>query len=305
MELNRTWSGILPEGYIKKRFKYFYYSSNAGAVIDKSWWHQGDELLYTCQETPMKSNYYMFPDNRRTSERDLLLTRNATPYVFIPEKRSIYSNVVQRVTIDSMYNIKYVKYALDCATDSVKVNGDTIPSWNMEVWGNLYLPTPSLETQNRIVMYLDKNIDIIDKSVTVLLSQIDELNKFIDGKINEAIYVKPMKVGKTKKINRLWINEIPEDWELSKFKILFSLNKGLGITKADLTPEGLPVISYGQTHNKNYIYEFNPVDNPLPNVPEDYCLYRECIMSKGDFIFVDTSEDIKGSADFSMLNTEA
>ena len=188
MELNKTWSGDVPKEFIKKRFKFCYTYSHAGAVIDKSWWHKGNEILYTCQETPMYSDYDSFPNSLRTKEKDLLLTRNATPYIFIPQLNSIYSNVVQKVTIKtSEYSIPYLRYVLICATDSVQVNGNTIPSWNMGVWDNLYLPIPPLEKQNEIVHYLNNKLDLIDELIDCKTEQVRELENFKYNYINELL----------------------------------------------------------------------------------------------------------------------
>ena len=86
--------------------------SIAGEVIDKSYWNNGSELLYTCQKNPMLSDYLNFPERKRTKSNDLLLTRNATPYIFIPKINSIYSNVVQKITIVDNVDKRFVKYVL-------------------------------------------------------------------------------------------------------------------------------------------------------------------------------------------------
>lgn len=156
------------------------------------------------------------------------------------------------------------------------------------------------ENQKKIAKYLDLKISSIEKLISNLKKQVDELNNQVESMIDEAIY--GYKNSSIKK--RLWIDSLPNDWQLTKLKALFAIRKGLGITKADLTEDGIPVISYGQTHNSNFIYEFNGSDNRLPCVPVKFLEQRQCIMNKGDFIFVDTSEDIKGSADFSMLNND-
>lgn len=303
MELNKSWCGEIPESFEKKRFKYCYSYSHAGAVIDKSWWHKGNELLYTCQETPMMSNYDKFPPELRTKEKDILVTRNANPYIFIPEVGSIYSNVVQKLTIKTdEFSIPYLRYVLICATESVKVNGDTIPSWNMGVWDNLYLPIPSKKMQELIVSVLDRKVELIDKLIECAKSQILELQLRVDSLISEEIFLNHLDTYKD--TNKKWLSKVNKGWELKKFKHVFSISKGLGITKADLTPEGIPVISYGQTHNSKFIYNFSQNINDLPRVPEKYLEFNNCIMNKGDFIFVDTSEDIKGSADFSLHSTD-
>ncbi|MBD5176466.1 MAG: restriction endonuclease subunit S [Bacteroidales bacterium] len=91
-----------------------------------------------------------------------------------------------------------------------------------------------------------------------------------------------------------WIGEIPEHWEVMRFKSKFATRKGLSITKADLTESGIPVVSYGQIHSKynNGTHLSSELLRyvPLKFLKSDYY----ALVSKGDFIFADTSEDIVG-----------
>ena len=91
-----------------------------------------------------------------------------------------------------------------------------------------------------------------------------------------------------------WLGEIPSHWKAAPFKSVFSLGKGLGITKADLTETGIPVISYGQIHSKlNTGTSIN--DKLLRFVPEEYLSSSpDALVRKGDIIFADTSEDLEG-----------
>ena len=47
-----------------------------------------------------------------------------------------------------------------------------------------------------------------------------------------------------------WIGDVPEGWKVVRFVHEFSLSKGLNITKADLVPDGVAVVSYGQIHSR-------------------------------------------------------
>ena len=80
----------------------------------------------------------------------------------------------------------------------------------------------------------------------------------------------------------------------------FSYGKGLPITKADLTQEGIAVISYGQVHsklNKGTTISDELVRYVSPNFMESH---PQCLLNKGDFVFADTSEDIEGSGNFAF-----
>ena len=102
----------------------------------------------------------------------------------------------------------------------------------------------------------------------------------------------------------MWISQIPETWEVDRFKNKFKTGKGLNITKGDLVPEGVPVVSYGQVHSKQNTGTH--LDNCLIRyIPPR--LAKEGVSSKvrvGDFIFADTSEDIDGCGNAVYVDKE-
>ena len=91
-----------------------------------------------------------------------------------------------------------------------------------------------------------------------------------------------------------WIGLIPKEWRIVPFKAYFTTGKGLSFTKADLTPQGHAVVSYGQVHSK--VNTGTRLDDFLLRyVPDSITANGESSkMNKGDFIFADTSEDLEG-----------
>lgn len=100
-----------------------------------------------------------------------------------------------------------------------------------------------------------------------------------------------------------WLGEIPEGWELQKFRYLFSFGRGLNITKEHLQETGIPCVNYGEIHSK-YGFEVNPEKHNLKCVSDDYLFTStRSLLQYGDFLFADTSEDISGSGNFTYLNS--
>ena len=91
-----------------------------------------------------------------------------------------------------------------------------------------------------------------------------------------------------------WIGLIPKEWRIVPFKAYFTTGKGLSFTKADLTPQGHAVVSYGQVHSK--VNTGTRLDDFLLRyVPDSITANGESSkMNKGDFIIADTSEDLEG-----------
>lgn len=96
-------------------------------------------------------------------------------------------------------------------------------------------------------------------------------------------------------------NNIPDGYEAVPFSSIFSLSRGLNITKADLVDEGIPCLSYGQIHSKYPRFVFQSID-PLPFAQADNLVTNpQCILREGDFAFADTSEDYKGAGNFTCV----
>ncbi|WP_330926583.1 restriction endonuclease subunit S [Candidatus Sororendozoicomonas aggregata] len=98
-----------------------------------------------------------------------------------------------------------------------------------------------------------------------------------------------------------WLGDIPVGWEVHRFRNLFQFSKGLNITKENLQDTGVPCVNYGEVHSK-YGFEVNPNKHLLKCVSDEYLAdSSKSLLSNGDFIFADTSEDIEGSGNFSQL----
>lgn len=98
-----------------------------------------------------------------------------------------------------------------------------------------------------------------------------------------------------------WAEKLPSHWTNSKIRYMFSFDKGLTITKENLQDEGIPCVNYGEVHSR-YGFEVDPAIHPLKCVSELYLTSsQKSLLSKGDFIFADTSEDVDGSGNFTQL----
>lgn len=133
-------------------------------------------------------------------------------------------------------------------------------------------------------------------SIVDIVNTLHELENHTDGLIDEIV----AGLSHSSRINSLrhnrasnWNVDYPAEWSIDRNRALFSFRKGLSITKADLTEDGIPVISYGQVHAKtNTGTTLDAI--PLSYVPTSYLADKTALVEKGDFIFADTSEDLDG-----------
>ena len=163
---------------------------------------------------------------------------------------------------------------------------------------------PPLREQTAIAEFLDRKTTLIDQAIGIKQKQIELLKERRQILIHKAVTRGLNPNVKMKDSGVEWIGEIPEHWDLSRFRNIFNLSKGLTITKENLTESGVFCVNYGEIHSK-FGFEVNPEINELKCVHEDYLKSDpNSLLKKGDFLFADTSEDISGSGNFTYLNSD-
>jgi type I restriction enzyme S subunit len=163
---------------------------------------------------------------------------------------------------------------------------------------------PSIKEQTAIANFLYDKIVKIDQAISIKQKQIELLKERRQILIHKAVTRGLNENVKLKDSGVEWIGEIPERWEIKRFRYVFKLGKGLTITKENLTDEGVFCVNYGEIHSK-FGFEVNPAIHKLKCVHPDYLIKNSSsLINNGDFVFADTSEDIKGSGNFTYLNSK-
>ena len=97
------------------------------------------------------------------------------------------------------------------------------------------------------------------------------------------------------------LTKVPSSWQVMRFRHLFSIDRGLSITKENLQDYGIPCVNYGEIHSK-YGFELDLDKHPLKCVDEGYLnTSQNSLLHKGDLIYADTSEDLDGAGNFTQL----
>ena len=209
--------------------------------------------------------------------------------------QSLASFIVDEINLHNRY-LWY--YFLANYKNIRAMKGEGRDGLNLQLVSNIQLPIPSFAEQRHISDYLDKQSQRFDQATNLIKAEITQLCAYKKSLIYETVTKGLDKNVQFKDSGVDWIGEIPVGWEVKKFKYFFETTKGLSITKEKLTDKGIPVISYGQIHSK-YGRKVDSTKDLLPFVPEDYLRYKQALLTKGNFIFADTSEDIEGSGNFS------
>ncbi|OCW72330.1 restriction endonuclease subunit S [Elizabethkingia anophelis] len=186
------------------------------------------------------------------------------------------------------------------ASDGVRIGQWDLSKTRMK---NIPFIIPSFPEQQAIASFLDDKTSKIDQTISIKEKEIELLKERRQILIQKVITKGLDENVKFKDSGVEWIGEIPEHWEVRKLRFEFNLNKGLTITKENLTDEGIYCVNYGEIHSK-YGFEVNPKIHPLRSVSDEYLdTNQNSLLKNGDFIFADTSEDLAGSGNFTYLNS--
>ena len=210
------WIGEIPLNWHTQRFKFFRSCSNVGVALDKNYWSENnnDDVFYTAGEKHIYSSFASFPSDKYTTEHDLLLSRNGTPYVYTPKVHSQYSDHIIRAKIRPMYCKRFVFYCLKQSILSDTVDSVSIPTWSISVWDKQILTFPPLEEQQQIADFLDSKTSSIDSAIQAQKAIIEKLKEYKHAVITEAVTKGLNRDAEMKNSGIEWIGEIPNHWDI-------------------------------------------------------------------------------------------
>ena len=151
---------------------------------------------------------------------------------------------------------------------------------------NISVLVPPEEAQEKIAGFLDKKCSEIDSIIEESKKSIEEYKAWKQSVIFEAVTGKNLSC-KKKNSGIEWLGEIPETWEVQRFKcIIDSLEKGNGITKDEVFSDGDTFcVRYGEIYSK-YDTSF---ENCFSKTFKDKIPVKK-YFSNGDLLFVGTGE---------------
>lgn len=217
------WIGEIPSHWGIIKFKHLHGGLNTGEAIDKNFWSSEitDKLFYTAGYEPIRTTYEEFPNWKYTCNNDLLLARNGTPYVYLPQADACYTDHIIRASMNARTNRQFIRYGLQQSISAVVVDTVSIPTWSAFLWNEQILPNPPLEEQQIIASFLDRKCAEIDAVIEKTKATIEEYKKLKQSVITEAV-TKGIRGDRPMKDSGIeWIGEIPAEWDVVRIKTLF------------------------------------------------------------------------------------
>lgn len=286
------WIGMMPSDWQIQKAKYFLTVTNGSDPVTEGEipvYGSGSKSFRTCGE--YKEGPAVLVGRKGSIDKPRYVTGR-------------YWNVDTAFDVKTKgFDLKLYYYLATCFDYQFYMSQTTLPSMTQTNYRNMFLPVPPLPEQTVIAAYLDEKCATIDAIIAEAKATIEEYKAWRASVIFEAVTKGLDPNAEMKDSGVEWIGEIPRGWAVERLKAMFSFGKGLPITKEDLVEQGIPVISYGQIHAK-----FNTGVEVLPQllryVDAKWLVSNaNSLVSEGDFIFADTSEDMEGCGNCVYVDT--
>lgn len=231
------WIGEIPDSWLLRKFKYIFkiISGNGFPEMLQGNPH-GDYPFCKCSDINGQKREIASAQNYVDQSTVINYKFNIIPIKSIIiakigetlKKNHRKINIVKCVIDNNMeacvfqnfdaYNIIFYFYILTCIDMLWFDNGGTIPSINNEKLKNFYLPCTSIKEQEAIAGYLDKKCGAIDETIEKQKSVIEKLKEYKQSIIAQAVTKGLDKSAPMKDSGIEWIGQIPQHWEIIKFK---------------------------------------------------------------------------------------
>lgn len=207
---------------------------------------------------------------------DLLFAWSASfgPYIWNDEK-VIYHYHIWKVILKSLYDKRFAYYMFLAFADVKKrdVHGSTMVHLTLQDMNQSSIPLPPLPEQHSIVTYLDSKCSKIDEWINKKQKEVELLGEAKQRIIADAVTRGLNPNVKMKKTGIVWLEEVPEHWELKPIRSLMkeseektetgdeellSLSQYTGITrKKDANKTGMfeaeSTIGYKKVHPGQFV----------------------------------------------------
>ncbi len=320
------WIGEIPDEWEVRKIKYFQDQSQNNSFVDGDWIESSDISTegirylttgnigdgsfkeqgngYISKETFDNLNCkYAYPG-------DLIFSRLNSPYgrtCILPNNYPEYVIAVDNVILRTKENCNFLNFVTQCDlyqnTTEELAKGSTMKRISRTKLGNIKLPLPPKETQQKIASYLDSKCSKIEETIRNQQQVIEKLKAYKQSLITEAV------TGKIKIQNGQasgtyesykdsgveWIGKIPSEWKPIKAKYFVKISNG----SDPKTEEGdTPVYGSGAESFKTCV-EFK--EGPTVLIGRKGATLHIPHYIEGNYWNVDTAFDVKTYSEEAFL----
>lgn len=165
---------------------------------------------------------------------DLVISRLNAPYgrsCILPDNEEKYVLAVDNVILRTNEDKRFICYLTQClgyqrAVEDIS-NGTTMKRVSRVKLGNISLPLPRIDLQNKIADYLDTQCSEIDATAEDIQKEISLLDDYKKSVITEAVTKGLNPDAEMKDSGIEWIGEIPKHWKVIRFKYIAIVKSNL------------------------------------------------------------------------------
>lgn len=165
---------------------------------------------------------------------DLVISRLNAPYgrsCILPDNEEKYVLAVDNVILRTNEDKRFICYLTQClgyqrAVEDIS-NGTTMKRVSRVKLGNISLPLPRIDLQNKIADYLDTQCSEIDATAEDIQKGISLLEDYKKSVITEAVTKGLNPDAEMKDSGIEWIGEIPKHWKVIRFKYIAIVKSNL------------------------------------------------------------------------------
>ena len=163
---------------------------------------------------------------------DLVISRLNAPYgraCILPSDEDKYVLAVDIVILRTDHDKRYLCYLMQCQgyQNSVQdaAKGTTMKRISRTNLGNIYLPIPPPDEQQRIASFLDDKCARIDSVIEKTRVSVEEYKKLKQALITRAVTkgIRPNRPMKDSGVE--WLGDIPADWKIGRIGQLYTERK--------------------------------------------------------------------------------
>ena len=160
-----------------------------------------------------------------------------------------YQNLRKKIELNPKYFDYYFKiqyWTMAMFAHGKGISFDNRWTINSETILNYYLPFPSLDEQNKIVLALNNKLSQVDELIANQQGQIEKLKEYKQSVITEAVTKGLDKSAPLKDSGIDWIGEIPENQGIARLKQWIKIINGYAFKSDSFQKEGdITVIRIG------------------------------------------------------------
>ena len=271
------WIGEIPESWSVSKIKMLADSEQENSFMDGDWIEspyiedEGIRYLTTGNigDGIFKQQGSGFISNATFDELqckyaypgDLIFSRLNEEYgrsCILPDDYEKYVIAVDNVILRTKEEKRYICYVTQCANYHTAVfffaRGTAMKRISRTNLGNITVPLPTTQEQQKIADYLDDKCAKIDSLIAHEEATIEELKAYKQSVITEAVTKGLDKSVPMKASGVEWIGEIPESWSVGKLKNICNVFGRIGFRgyrQDDLVSEGEGAITLSPSNMKD------------------------------------------------------